>query len=85
MEVGRKRLAIIIAVGIVVLVAIITPIAYFAAHDDDEAVDRSGRVDCYPEAQSAAVQLTRAACEKRGCQYDEEAASDNALGREMFD
>ena len=83
MAVGRKKLAIIIGIGIVVLVAIITPIAYFAAKDDTETEvpDRSGRVDCFPEVRSAAVRLSRSACESRGCRYDEDAASNSALGK----
>ena len=83
MALGRKKIAIIVGIGIVVLVAIITPIAYFAARDDTEpeVPDRSGRVDCFPEVRSAAVRLTRSACENRGCRYDEDAASNSALGK----
>ncbi|XP_076463033.1 putative maltase-glucoamylase 2 [Babylonia areolata] len=86
MALSRKRMAIIIIVGIVVLACFITPIAYFSSReksDDDDAmekVDRSGRVDCYPERSSPAVTLTREACEARGCEFDEEAAADNDLG-----
>ncbi|KAK7100862.1 hypothetical protein V1264_023730 [Littorina saxatilis] len=33
------------------------------------------RVDCFPDARSPAVNLTQEACQQRGCQFDEEAAT----------
>ncbi|XP_076463036.1 putative maltase-glucoamylase 2 [Babylonia areolata] len=85
---GRKGTAAIIIVGVIILIAVLTPIAYFASMKKDEeakeeeveVVKRSGRVDCYPERSSPAVTLTREACEARGCEFDEEAAADNDLG-----
>ncbi|KAL8616022.1 hypothetical protein ACOMHN_014984 [Nucella lapillus] len=44
-------------------------------------VDRSFRVNCYPENQySAAVKLTRRKCRARGCAFDSQAAANSSLG-----
>lgn len=82
MKLSRGRLAIIIIVGIIVLVAIITPIAYFASRSSNKTEDKPAetgteteRLDCYPEARSPAVVLTREVCELRGCVFDSSALS----------
>ncbi|XP_025110817.1 maltase-glucoamylase, intestinal-like [Pomacea canaliculata] len=82
MKLSRGRLAIIIIVGIIVLVAIITPIAYFASRSSNKTDDKPAetgteteRLDCYPEARSPAVVLTREVCELRGCVFDSSALS----------
>ncbi|KAL8616023.1 hypothetical protein ACOMHN_014985 [Nucella lapillus] len=90
MALSRGRIALIVVIGLIVLVAIITPIAYYATREGEEEVgggkeeqedeDRSGRVECFPEKRSQAMKLTREVCEARGCSYDMKAADDPSLG-----
>ena len=54
--------------------------SHLFSKQDEVRVDRKGRVDCFPDAHSAAVTLTREACEARSCQFDAKAAKDNSLG-----
>ncbi|KAK7100863.1 probable maltase-glucoamylase 2 [Littorina saxatilis] len=35
------------------------------------------RVDCFPDARSSAVTLTRELCEQRGCEFDKQSMTDN--------
>ncbi|XP_041359340.1 maltase-glucoamylase, intestinal-like [Gigantopelta aegis] len=79
---GRTKIGLIAAVAVaVILVAIITPVAYFLTRPDDSASPlptyptqkpdhtAAERLNCYPEDESNLESVTREKCELRNCVY----------------
>ena len=85
---GRSKIGLIAAVAVVaILVAIITPVAYFLTRPDEATPSIilptpgtttkpsrpvAERLDCYPESESLLEKVTKEACELRNCVYRSE-------------
>jgi len=84
--VRRRQVAVAAAVVVgVTVVGVGLAVGLRAARTDDQLPRQSGdggghllgRIDCYPEARwggGGAAAVTRAACERRGCEYDPDPA-----------
>jgi len=84
--VRRRQVAVAAAVVVgVTVVGVGLAVGLRAAGTDDQLPRQSGgggghllgRIDCYPEARwggGGAAAVTRAACERRGCEYDPDPA-----------
>lgn len=81
---SKKRIALIAAV-VIVLVAIVAPVAYFATRthkrqdkttpdiptspDESHTEMLKRSINCFPEADGGIVKMTKESCEKRNCLY----------------
>ncbi|KAK3096704.1 hypothetical protein FSP39_002561 [Pinctada imbricata] len=79
---SAKR-AVLAFCGVVVIVAIVTPVTYFAVNRKETQGETNspgpskvpspsslaGRIDCIPEAKGGVVQVTRDLCSRRGCYF----------------